>query len=91
MTEEKPRLVKTIFVYSNGNTVEKNYAGNPRQSAIVGDIARNGNSVVREYPHHYQIFVRVEKPADNTLLSEEIFRQAVNILSKMLLLKRKKD
>lgn len=91
MTEEKPRLVKTIFVYSNGNTVEKNYAGNPRQTPLIKDIARNGNSVVREYPHHYQVFVRVEKTANNTLLSEEIFRQAVNILSKMLLLKRKKD
>ena len=36
-------------------------------------------------------FLHVEKCNDQTLLAEEIFRSAVNTLSKMLLLERKKD
>ena len=91
MTDETPRLVKTIFIFSNGNTVEKNYVANGRKCAIIGDVARLDGNVVREYPHHYQVFLRVEKCNDQTLLAEEIFRSAVNTLSKMLLLKRKKD
>ena len=36
-------------------------------------------------------FLRVEKCNDQTLLAEDIFRSVVNTLSKMLLLKQKKD
>ncbi len=42
-------------------------------------------------PTTTKFFLRVEKCNDQTLLAEEIFRSAVNTLSKMLLLKRKKD
>jgi|GEM_PF-1772376 hypothetical protein len=86
---DMPRLVKKIFIYSNGDTIERMYTGVPKKSPLVSVIARLDSNVVREFSSHYQIFLRVEKPANGDLLGEEIFQAAACTLSKMLLLKRK--
>ena len=43
--------------------------------------------VIREYPHHYQVFFRVEKPSKKALMPKHLFSTCVNILTKLLLLK----
>ncbi len=89
ITEKIRRLVKKICYYSNGDVTEFTYSGKEKKVPTWCMIARFGKSAVREYKGHYQVQVRVEKPADGSLLANEIFNSAVDTLSQMLLIKRK--
>lgn len=89
--EEVRRLVKKICYYSNGDVTEFTYSGTPKKAPTWSIISRLDKSVVREYKGHYQVQVRVDKPANGSLLANEIFDAAVDVLSQMLMLKRKKS
>ena len=70
---------------------EFTYSGTPKKAPTWSIISRLEKSVVREYKGHYQVQVRVDKPANGSLLANEIFDAAVDVLSQMLMLKRKKS
>lgn len=89
ITEKIRRLVKKVCYYSNGDVTESTYSGKEKTAPTWCMIARFEKSAVREYKEHYQVQVRVEKPADGSLLANEIFNSAVDTLSQMLLIKRK--
>lgn len=82
------RLVKAIYVYDDGSTAERNWPDGYRNAPPVREMARIDNGYVREFSGHYQVFVRVEKGSRTSLAASEIFNAAVNILTRMLILKQ---
>ena len=84
------RLVKAVYIYSNGDTLERSWVNRDQRQRPVSIVATHESGCVREFPNHYQVFLRIEKPnADATLARPTIFAQAVNILTKMLMLSRR--
>ena len=84
------RLVKAVYIYSNGDTVERSWSASGQKQRPVSIVATHENGSVREYAGHYQVFLRIEKPTQGGGMSKDrIFSQAVNILTRMLVLKKR--
>ena len=88
--QSERRLVKAVYIYSNGDTLERSWASRDQRQRPVSIVAAHENGCVREFPNHYQVFLRIEKPSPDAKYSRQtIFAQAVNILTKMLMLFRR--
>ena len=88
--QSERRLVKAVYIYSNGDTLERSWANRDQRQRPVSLVATHENGSVREFPNHYQVFLRIEKPNPNAKCSRQtIFAQAVNILTKMLMIVRR--
>ena len=86
--QSERRLVKAVYIYSNGDTLERSWAS--RDQRPVSIVTAHENGCVRELPNHYQVFLRIEKPSPDAKYNRQtIFAQAVNILTKMLMLSRR--
>ena len=84
------RLVKAVYIYSNGDTLERSWVNRDQRQRPVSIVATNESGSVREFSNHYQVFLRIEKHnPDVPLARPTIFAQAVNILTKMLMLTRR--
>ena len=88
--QSERRLVKAVYIYSNGDTLERSWASRDQRQRPVSIVTAHENGCVREFPNHYQVFLRIEKPNPNAKYNRQtIFAQAVNILTKMLMLSRR--
>ena len=88
--QSERRLVKAVYIYSNGDTLERSWASRDQRQRPVSIVAAHENGCVREFPNHYQVFLRIEKPSPDAKYNRQtIFAQAVNILTKMLMLSRR--
>ena len=88
--QSERRLVKAVYIYSNGDTLERSWASRDQRQRPVSIVTAHENGCVREFPNHYQVFLRIEKPSPDAKYSRQtIFAQAVNILTKMLKIVRK--
>ena len=82
-------LVKALYIYSNGDTVERSWTSTERSGRPINVIACEENGSVREYSSHYQIFLRVKKGDKKTLPLSRIFNESIKIISRMLLFNQK--
>ena len=88
--QSERRLVKAVYIYSNGDTLERSWASRDQRQRPVSIVTAHENGCVREFPNHYQVFLRIEKPSPDAKYNRQtIFAQAVNILTKMLMLSRR--